>query len=195
VLFISSGVYRDWNTLTATNAVLIFDRVFRSLLERTLPKRNLTSTERIVVPIPPDLRQAKFNLVDPAGAKRAITPDALGTDRYGLVVSSLPKRGFYRLVASGAEAGASDTKLMNVLLAVNGPAEESELRLLDEEGLRQRMVGAEYRWVAREETIRLASAIAGDQELWKYLLVAVIGCLALEMFVLGWPLARREQSP
>ena len=40
-------MFRDWNTLTATNAVLIFDRIFRQALEETLPKRNITSTEQI----------------------------------------------------------------------------------------------------------------------------------------------------
>src|SRR6266511_5480692 len=33
VLFVSSGLHSPWNTLTRTNAVLLFDRIFRAALE------------------------------------------------------------------------------------------------------------------------------------------------------------------
>lgn len=196
VLFVSTGMFRHWNTLSSTNTVLIFDRIFRDLLGRTLPKRNLTSTERLVVPVPPELRTARITVTSPDGKEAPISVDALGTDRYGLVVSNLPKRGFYRIraQASGAVGATAEHQWMEVLLAVNGPEQESELRPLSDDELRDRMAGSEYRWVSREETIRLASAMAGDQELWRYFLMAVLACLAVEMAVLAWPLAAREQS-
>ena len=208
VLFVSSGVFRQWNTLTSTNAVLIFDRIFRDLLERTLPKRNLTTTERLAVPVPVELRSAKLTLTDPAGGETPISADALAGDRCGVVVRNLPQRGFYRITAEqadarqagvpagrGAAASLPGGKLIDVLLAVNGPARESELATLGESELRGRMEGAEYRWIAGEESIRLTAARLIGEEMWKWLLAAVLGCLVLEMIVLGWPLAGRERSP
>jgi len=184
VLFVSTGVFRQWNTLTSVNTVLLFDRIFRDLLERTLPKRNLTSTERVVVPVPAELREARFTLTDPAGGQQWVSADALGSDRYGIVVRNLPHRGFYRIAANP----------LDVLVAANGPAQESELRTLDEAGLRERMEGAEYRWIAGEESIRLLSAQLVGEDLWKWLLSGVLGCLVLEMAVLAWPLAGRERA-
>jgi len=195
VLFVSTGVFRQWNTLTSVNTVVLFDRIFRDLLERTLPKRNLASTERVVVPVPAELREARFTLTDPAGGQQWVSVDALGSDRYGIVVRNLPHRGFYRIAAAGTQPGPGPAaNPPDVLVAVNGPAQESELKTLDEAGLRERMEGAQYRWIAGEESIRLLSAQLAGEELWKWLLAAVLGCLVLEMAVLGWPLAGRERA-
>jgi hypothetical protein len=196
VLFVSTGVFRQWNTLTSVNAVVLFDRIFRDLLERTLPRRNLTTTERVVVPVAVEQREARFTLTDPAGGQQWVSADALGSDRYGIVVRNLPQRGFYRIAAAGPQPGATPAAAgpPEVLLAVNGPAQESELKTLDEAGLRERMEGAQYHWIAGEESIRLLSAQLAGEELWKWLLAAMLGCLVLEMAVLGWPLAGRERT-
>jgi hypothetical protein len=208
VLLVSTGVFRHWNTLTSTNAVVLFDRIFRDLLEQTLPKRNVTTTERLVVPVPPEMRDAKLALVDPAGRETPVAVDALVGDRYGVVVRNLPQRGFYRIAARaaadgsasglpgrGSVASASGGQPFEVLLAASGPAHESELATLDEPELRRRMEGAEYRWIAGQESIRMAAARLIGQELWKWLLAAVVLCLGVEMMVLGLPLAGREAGP
>ena len=61
VLFVTSGVYRDWNTLTATHAVVLFDRIFRHAIEETLPQRNIASTGRLVLPVPPAERPVSLH--------------------------------------------------------------------------------------------------------------------------------------
>jgi len=192
VLLVSTGVFRHWNTLTSTNAVVLFDRIFRDLLHQTLPKRNVTTTERLVVPVPSEMRDAKLTLVDPAGRETPVAVDALAGDRYGVVVRNLPQRGFYRIAAQSPASGGQP---FEVLLAAGGPAHESELAALDEPELRRRMEGAEYRWIAGQESIRMAAARLIGQELWKWLLAAVVLCLGMEMMVLGWPLAGREAGP
>jgi len=220
VLFVSTGVFRDWNTLTATNAALLFDRIFRDLLARTLPKRNLATTERLVIPVPPEMRDAQFKLIrvesgetrvesGESGSRRSslnsrlLSVDALGADRYGVVLGNLPQRGFYRVEVTGgggrvAGLDAPATRHPSpatVLVAVNGPAEESELKALDAAGLQERMTGAEYRWVPEEASIRLAAAAVLDQDFWKWVILAVFAVLAVESAILAWPLLRRERSP
>lgn len=65
VLFFASGVYSNWSTLTTTNAVLCFDRIFRSMLERTLPRRNLDAVEQLELPIDPAEHLFRFVLSRP----------------------------------------------------------------------------------------------------------------------------------
>lgn len=192
VLFISTGVYRDWNTLTATNAVLVFDRMLRDLLQRSLPPRNLSSTGQLVLPVAPELRRARFTLTGPAGREEPLAVDALGADRYGLRLDNLPHRGLYQVTAYATketpQAGL-DAKLWEVALAVNGPADESDLRMLGEKELEQRMGQAEYRWVAQGQSISITGSQIHGQDLWKWGMLAVLGCLGLELVILAWPTA------
>ncbi len=197
VLFVSSGVFRDWNTLTSTNAVLIFDRIFRDMLRRTLPRRNISSSEQLVLPVPSEFRYARFTLTRPDGQEDPIAVEALGPDRHGIIMGNLPWRGHYRITAYGTEetpqAGVG-AKLWEVPLAVNGPAHESELSVLDSAGLAERMGQTPYRWVESGQTIQLAGAPIRGGDLWKWLLLAVLLCLLVELAILVRPARAREAS-
>jgi hypothetical protein len=198
VLFVATGVFREWNTLTSTDAIVIFDRILRDLLERTLPRRNLASTGQMVFPVSSELRSAHFCLVDPAGHEETVSTDALGGDRYGVSIGNLAQRGTWRLVARTANDGSAsggEAKVLDVPLAVGGPAEESELRFLDERGLRERLPEAEYRWIGPGDSIRIAAGTVAGLDLWKWLMSAVLVGLLVESSILAWPLLRREQSP
>jgi len=196
VLFVSTGVWRDWNTLTTTNTVLIFDRIFRRLLQRTLPQRAITTSEQIAIPVEGSLRHARFTLTGPAEKEETVTVDALGADRYGIVVDNLPARGHYRLTAYGTEATPQvglDSRLWEIPLAVNGPARESELETLDARALQVRMGPADFRWIDREEPISLTGGRIGGQELWRWLMLALLVALLVEMAILAWSsLANRQ---
>jgi hypothetical protein len=190
VLFVSTGVYREWNTLTATNAVLIFDRIFRSLLNESLPQRNLTSSSQIVLPVSSELRRARFTLTNPAGREESLPVDALSADRYGIMLRNLTQQGLYQVTAYGTKEtpqARPDAKLWQVALAVNGPAEESDLRTLGESELRERMGQADYRWIAQGESISLSAAQVHGQDLWKWGILGVLGCLLVELAILAWP--------
>jgi len=198
VVFVSTGVFREWNTLTSTDAVVLFDRMFRDLLQRTVPRRNLATSEQIVMPVPAELRDAKLTLADPAGREESASVDALGGHRFGVVVRDLAQRGIWRLVARGASPSgqpAGQGKLLEMPLGANGPAAESELLYLDEASLRARAPEAEYRWVGRAESIRITAGAGTAQDLWRWLMLAVLVGLAGESLILAWPLVRRERSP
>ena len=196
VLFVSTGVYRDWNTLTSTNAVLIFDRIFRDMLGRTLPRRNITSSERLVLPVPADYRRARFTISGPDREDEPIPVEALGADREGISVGNLTRRGHYRITAHGTEempqAGLG-ARLWEIPLAVNGPADESELGVLDRDGLAERMGQSPYRWVDRGETISLAGSPIRGRDLWRWLMLSVMLGLVVELAILArpWPAGER----
>ena len=204
VHFISTGVHSGWNNLTRTNAVVILDRLLRSALSRTLPRRNYTTNERVTVPIDPAERRSDFSLERPAGDPESLFVDAVGPDRFAILLRNLTQRGHYRLVAerpndflpgSKPEAalhqadpnrlrGSPANRLWQLALAVNGPAEESELQTVSEADLHDRLAGAPVRWVGRGDSIRLEGATVRGQEFWKWLMAGALACLLLELAIL-----------
>ena len=204
VVFISTGVYSNssagstgWNNLVTTDAVLLFDRVFRSMLQRTLSRRTLDSVERVTVPVPPGDRRDRFSLARPGGGLEPMTVDALGADLYGVTVRNIAERGHYRLTAyrpESAEVEGPDSKHWEVALAVNGPPAESELAAIDEATLRDRLGEGNYRWVPAGGTISLEGAQVQGQDLWRWFMLALLVCLLLELAVLAWPLVAKERA-
>ena len=188
VLFVSSGVFRDWNTLTATNAVLIFDRIFRHMLRQTLPERNIASSRQFTLPVSDEMRRARFTISDPQGGEEPVRIGALNANRHGISLGNFTNRGHYRITAHGAvDDQQAAAKLWEIPLAVNGPADESRLAALDEDGLSERMKDASYRWVSKGQTIALAGAPIQGQDFWRWLMLAVLAGLLIELIVLAWP--------
>jgi len=197
VLFVSTGVHRSWNTWTTTNAVLVFDRVFRRLLQETLPDRNISSTQRLVVPVAAVERRARFTLQSPDDRAMPVPVDALGPDHYGVTISNLASRGIYRLTAHETNnAGSSGPafKMWEIPLAVNGPADESELDTLDEAGLAERMGQAEYQWVGGGQLVGLPTGASQGRDLWKWMMLAVLAGLLVELLILAWPALAGERA-
>ena len=75
-------------------------------------------------------------------------------------------------------------------MAVNGPAEESELASLDEASLQDRLGEAEYRWIGPEQSISLSGDPLSRREMWKWLILAVLAGLFVELAILAWPSIR-----
>jgi hypothetical protein len=195
VLFVTTGVLSNWNTLPRENAILVFNRILRSMLENTLPQRNLSTIDSLSLPISD--RHAMYQLIKPDGSKESLTVDALGSDQFGVTVRPQPQRGLYRVLATRIDATSGDTggdRLLDVPLAVNGPEQESEPAVLDETMLKFRLPGATFRWVGRGEAIRLEGGQVSGQDLWKAILLVVLACLLLEMTVLAWPMLGRERA-
>jgi hypothetical protein len=70
-------------------------------------------------------------------------------------------------------------------LAVNGSPRESDLRLLDERGLRQRVGEARVHWVPPGDEIPIEGGAVSGHDLWKILMLAVLVALLAELLVLG----------
>jgi hypothetical protein len=202
VLFVATGLSTGWNTLTRTNAVVIVDRLLRGLLARTLPLRNYSTEERVVVAVDAADRGAAFALKTPSGDRESLFVDAVSSDRFAITLKRLTRRGHYHVVAerptdpaaksetalsarpSNAGRTAPADRLWQLALAFNGPPDESELQAVNESDLRERLAGAAVRWVPAGEAIRLEGAAASGQEFWKWLMAAALACLVLELLVL-----------
>jgi hypothetical protein len=204
IVFVSTGVLSSWNNLTKTNAVVLLDRLLRGMLARTLPRRNYGTSERAVIPVPPADRRAEFSLARPGGASEGVFVDAIGSESFAIGLKNLAQRGIYRLLAhriaesaaaQGRDSALSATgapraraahadRLWQLELAVNGPADESELKAVTELELRERLGAAPIRWLARGEPIKLEGATVSGQEFWKWLMAAALACLIVEMAIL-----------
>ncbi len=79
------------------------------------------------------------------------------------------------------------------LIAANGPADESKLASIDEAALAQRMkvdagqTQPHFRWVPRGESISLSGAAVWGQDMWWWLILAVLVALLAELLFLAWP--------
>jgi hypothetical protein len=201
VLFFATGTYSDWNTLAKTNAVLLFDRIARRLLQGTVPQYNYETAARITLPIESG-RRWQYTLKRPSGAEDHLTVDALAADAYGVTVRNAGTSGHYRLtayhVAPGAEldddgfSAGGDRRV--IPLAINGPARESELEWLDALALRERLGDAPFRWIETYEPISLEGAQIRGRNLWKPLVMLVLAGLLLEMLLLAQPHARNREQ-
>ena len=81
------------------------------------------------------------------------------------------------------------------MFAVNGPAEESELKTVNQANLTERIGGSGWDWIAQGEKIQIAGSPMMGQDLWRLLILAVLVCLFLELGVLAWPLiSHRERT-
>lgn len=196
VLLVTSGVFSDWNNLPKTNAVLVFDRILRGMLERTLPRRNVATGAPVVLPVTD--RALEYQLTRPGGQTEPLAVEALGADRYGVALRGAAQRGVYKVAAAKPgqqRPDAAPEPIWDTALAFNGPASESEPAYLDESTLRERTGDAPIGWVGRGQPISLQGARVRGQDLWKWLLGAVLALLLVEMAVLARPFAAREPTP
>lgn len=194
VVMVTSGMSSAWNTIARKRGVLLFDRIVRSLLRRSLPDRTFGPESQIVIPVAPADQTADFTVQRPGDADgRLQRVEALGPQSYGLLLGSVEKRGVYqvhrRRRGSKADAPApGDTSTM--LLAVNGPAAESELAPRSDADLPEKIGKTEVTWIGPDEDIALAGKTYAGHDLWQVLLALALACILLEMLLLiGWRLA------
>ncbi|MSR58261.1 MAG: VWA domain-containing protein [Planctomycetaceae bacterium] len=184
VLFASSGVSSNWNNLPRTNAILIFDRLLRRMIGRTLPRRNFDTFEQFELPVASADRRAQIRLERSSGPAESLLVDALGPDQYGVTLRNLNRRGLYQVVAErtvGETTTASEKqRLWQIPFAVNGPARESELATIDETVLRQGSGPTAVHWGSAGDPIRLEGADVRGQNLWRALLWGTMIALLAE---------------
>ena len=203
VLLATSGLLSNWNTLPTSNAVVIFDRTLRAMIQSTLPPRNFGPTERIALPLPAGERELTLQLRRPDGGEQAELLDTgfVGKEQLGFSIEQPLARGLYRVTALRAngngEAAARETA-WELPVAVNGDAEESELQPLSREQFDARVGNAAVRWVGPEDEISLAGTQVSGQDSWWWLILAVLGLLLVELLLVAkWTagVARANPSP
>lgn len=193
VIFVSSGFSPPWSTIGLTNTIVVFDRMLRDMLQSTFPVRNRTTDEEHVESVIAAERHHHFTLTGPKGSSETLSVDAVGSDRYAVTLHRPAMRGLYHVSVTNANGGGHEQKVREFALAVNGPAEESQLRPVGGIGTRVEQP---------EEQLWTASGIApigegqvGAPYLWRRWMAVAWACLLVELVVLGSPFSRREDTP
>ena len=197
VLLLTTAVYSDWNNLPATQAVALFDRILRGLLEETLPRRTFETGQVMTLPVDPSQRYT-YALERPQGGTATIPINALGAETFGLIVGDALRSGVYRVVASKPDPQRPTQpgeKIRQIPLAANSPAGESELKSIDAAGFAQRLPAANCSWIAAGEQINLEGTQISGREIWKLLIQLVLIALLVEMLVLAWPAIGAPRVP
>jgi len=197
VVLVTSGVYSAWNTLTTTHAVFVFDRIFRTLLRRTMRTVDWLAGEPVEIPIEAADRRASFRLERPDGESEALAVESRGAGSWALAIRDPDQRGHYVVRAHRDAGGAVDASrgvLWELAFAVNGPSLESELAPIDRATLETRFGDARCALVARDEPVRVEGALAAGLGTWKLLMAAVLALLVGEMLVLAVS-SRRRSAP
>jgi len=191
ILFCSTGLQSSWSTLTMSRAVIVLDRAVRSLLERTLPQRNFDTSQTALVPLRPLGSGTYLQLVRPGDqgdVREPIVVDALGEDKYAVVLRDLSRRGVYRIIAQQTDTASSgdvsEKTLWDIPLAVAGPEQESRLESLPPDAPLPGLEMAHVRRLSRSEELSVAGATVSGQNLWKWLMLAVLVCLLTELAVI-----------
>ena len=210
VIFSASGLASSWNTLATTNAVVMFDRMLRSMTKATLPRRNFPAMEKIVLPLPSEEPNLMVTLARPGmKAEEPLDVGYIGTDQRGVTVTGLFNRGIYRVVgyrtemagaasadseASTAGIGAGEKPVWEVPLVVGGDEAESALAPLHRDQFDEIAATANLRWIGPGEDISLAGVAIRGQTSWWWLVLLVLALLLLEMTVLAWPSLRPPET-
>jgi hypothetical protein len=190
VLFCSTGLLSSWNTLPKTNAILMFDRLLRGMIQSTLPEQSIAPSDRLTLPLPRLNQNLAMTLCRPG----RVTEDPLevtyiGAQQRGVALTGLLNRGIYqvrgrRLSSSDA---ATEKPVWETPIAVNGLSEESDLTAIASYEFNQITAGADIRLVAAGEAINLAGAATGWHNSWWWLMLGVLALLVAEMLVLIKP--------
>jgi hypothetical protein len=182
VLFVSSGVGLEWNTLSETDAVALYDRVVRSMLARRLPRRNLAPRERHALSVEGAARLDRHLLRRPNGQREELAVEALRDGTYGVTIRDLWQRGIYRISAATDENAPTQAE-GDVSLAVNGPQRESRLRCLAPAEIRAKLAVAGSRVINRYEPISMTGSQVLAPNAWKWLMCGALGLLLVELVV------------
>jgi hypothetical protein len=169
------------------------------MIESTLSQHNYPPVEEIDYPVGDD-RDVQFALYRPGQDVSAEPVDAgfVGSDRRAVTVRNALQRGVYRLAAydpkaDGQRKGGPQPQ-WEARFAVRGEPRESDLTPLTRDLFDARQLGERLRWVGPGETISLAGAQVRGQDWWKYLILAVLLLLLVELFLLAWPAYRRRRE-
>ena len=183
IMFLSSGVFPEWNNLALDAGVLIVDRVLRQLLVRSLPERTLSTRHEMVIPVPTRHQHASHALQWPhLDTNKSTAVEVLGRQKYGVVVRGASHRGFYELFRA-SEAQSEQDAVM--LLGFNGPSSESNIQLLDVEELQSVLTSEKIRWVQPGQSLTLQGTTYLGSGTWKWLMYLLLVVLLVEMLLLG----------
>lgn len=186
VVMLTTGCFPEWNNVAVQPAVIVFDHLLRGLLAQSYPPRTLWPTERVTVAIAGRDSTATYLLSKPGEPMpTALRVEAISERQYGLMLDALDRRGIYAIQRQAADVDAS----WSMMLAVNGPARESDLAAVAQAEFEQVVASSTLsglRLVKGEQAVALRGGAARWTESWKALMGAALACLLAEAGLLAW---------
>jgi hypothetical protein len=204
VVMLTSGMWPVWNTMALDNGVLLLDRIMRSLLVRSLPDRTFGAEKEIRVPVDAAHQASNFTVQGPGEREpRVQGVEALGAQNYGLLLTSIHERGIYTIRRENRSKKGGDKAEQDdwsMVLAVNGPEDESELACGSKDDIPDKIGNTNIRLIEGDEKISLAGKSYIGHDFWWVLMLLTLGCVLLEMVLLtGWRFAglpgQSDKSP
>ena len=205
VLFFTSGVLSSWNTLPQTNAVLLLDRILRSLLEATLPRYDFPTGEQVLVPLPRVDRGTEVGLQRPGQTtwSESYRVNFVRRNQLGIILPYALQRGLYQLLGeletepgqAGSAAADGGQPAWTLALAVQGDAAESDWEPLTPDEITALSADTRLSWVAPGAEISLVGNRIRARDAWWWLVLAVLVLLSCELLLLarsGWQAAAAE---
>lgn len=199
VVFVASSLLPTWNTLSATNAVVAFDRLLRSMIADTSPKRNLEARDELSLPLLGRDQSVSVSLQRPGRPDiEPVDVGFVGADRKGITLRGLVERGVYKVTASTLDESpavsgvstadsADDRVAWSFPLAVNGPSEESQLEPPERSKVDQLVDAGVVRWVDQGQTLANDGRASQGPMWWWWLAAMVLALLLFEMFFVAVP--------
>ncbi|MEN6662863.1 MAG: BatA domain-containing protein [Phycisphaerae bacterium] len=179
-----------WNTVGLDDAVIVYDRILRSMLHKSLPQRVSDVGTPLVLPIDKADRLDSFALKRPDGLKDDLPVEVLEGDTYALTVRTITQRGEYHIQrTAGRDAGK---KPFEADVAFNGLAGESQVTLLTREQIEKTLGEVKFKWIAKGDSISLQGSRARGESLWKWLIWSVLLLMLLERLIVIWPNLRAK---
>ena len=198
VLVFATSVDASWNDLPANPVYPILIQEALTHLGRRASERPCTVGDPVVLALPSEAEVDESVFRDPAGASYPVRIEAVDGLRLARLPSaSLP--GFYTIDAggnpplasanrpvSGRESGAAADRedpavVAPLLAAVNVDPRESDVKALDLPGMARAVEGPGVRVIGESEDVAAVVREARTgRELWRELMLAALGILALE---------------
>ena len=208
VVLVTTGMLAEWSTLPRTNAILMMDRVLRGMIHSTLPLRNFITQERLSTPLPILTQGIRWELVRPdaEATVESLAPGFIGRNIRGLTIERPLQAGVYRLIArseapretenvSGGQSGQTvqdnskdlrvnrETGLLNLPLAIECPAEESQLAEAPMAELAEKL-GNHVRLLGPGDKLSMSGVQTAAHDMWWWLVLAAFGLLLIELLIL-----------
>ncbi len=188
VLFWTSSITSNWNTVAKSNVVVMLDRVSREAIRSMIENRNRTTQARLPIELPVGVRDSKVMLNRPGQATAIeLKSEYINKEQFGVTIRDPFRRGFYEVAAVSKDASIgheTDSPLWEVELAINGDGRESDLTAADDKSIGALAQHRSVTLTRDAESVSLADVNLFTRSSWWWFALVVLILLVVETLVL-----------
>jgi hypothetical protein len=189
VLMFTSTLDMDWHSMVpVVSYVPLMHLIAYYLISKPQANKNISVWEPIEIILDFEQLAGGYRLMYPDGTPKMLKHEIIGTD-VGQKVKILPelaeRAGIYRICSVGAEP----EKKPITYFAANVDTEESNLERISVDEIRQKFKNFSFEFISGTQEKEEIKIEAPKRGIWKSLLYALLGFLALES-ILAWLFGR-----